>query len=62
MFTQGQLLFAVFFVVVFIIAMIYSYRKDIKLHRKYYKGSYIILLGFFVFIGFLFFIKGYLKH
>jgi len=62
MFSQGQLIFAAFFVVVFIIAMIYSYRKDIKLHRKFYKGSYIILLGFFVFIGFLFFIKGYLKH
>ncbi|RZK05188.1 MAG: hypothetical protein EOO46_16065 [Flavobacterium sp.] len=62
MFTQGQLLFAAFFVVIFIIAMIYSYRKDLKLHRKFYKGSYIILLGFFVFIGFLFFIKGYLKH
>lgn len=62
MFTQGQLLFAAFFVVVFIIAMIYSYRKDLKLHRKFYKGSYMILLGFFVFIGFLFFIKGYLKH
>lgn len=62
MFTQGQLLFAAFFVVIFIIAMIYSYRKDLKLHRKFYKGSYMILLGFFVFIGFLFFIKGYLKH
>lgn len=62
MFTQGQLLFAAFFVVIFIIAMIYSYRKDFKLHRKFYKGSYMILLGFFVFIGFLFFIKGYLKH
>jgi len=62
MFTQGQLIFAAFFVVLFIIAMIYSYRKDLKLHRKFYKGSYIILIGFFVFIGFLFFIKGYLKH
>jgi hypothetical protein len=62
MFSQGQLLFAAFFVVIFIIAMIYSYRKDFKLHRKFYKGSYIILLGFFAFIGFLFFIKGYLKH
>ncbi len=61
MFTQGQLVFAGFFVVIFIVAMIYSYRKDLKLHKKFYKGSYIIFLGFIVFIGFLFFIKGYLK-
>lgn len=62
MFTQGQLVFAGFFVVIFIVAMIYSYRKDLKLHKKFYKGSYIILLGFIVFIGFLFLIKGYLKN
>ena len=62
MFTSGQLLFAAFFVVLFVVAMIYAYRKDLKLHKQYYKGSYLILLGFIVFIGFLFFIKGYLKH
>lgn len=62
MFTQGQLVFAVFFVIIFIVAMVYSYRKDFKLHKKFYKGSYIILLGFIVFIVFLFLIKGYLKH
>lgn len=62
MFSQGQLIFAACFVIVFIAAMIYSYRKDVHLHQKFYKGSYIILLGFIVFIGFLFAIKGYLKH
>lgn len=62
MFTQGQWIFAGFFVVAFIIAMVYSYRKDIVLHRKFYKGNYKVLLGFLLFIGFLFIIKIYLKH
>ena len=57
MFTEGQWLFAGFFVVAFIIAMVYSYRKDTALHRKFYKGNYKILLGFLIFIGFLFVIK-----
>lgn len=61
MFTQGQWMFAAFFVVVFLIAMIYSYRKDILLHKRFYKGSYWILIGFLIFIAILFFIKYYLK-
>lgn len=61
MFTTGQWVFAGFFVVVFIIAMIYVYRKDLALHKKYYKGSYRILLAFLGFIGILFFIKYFVK-
>ncbi len=61
MFSQGQLIFAAFFVVAFIILMIFSYRKDIKLHRKYYKGSIFILIGFIIFIILLFALKTYLK-
>ncbi len=61
MFSQGQLLFAIFFVIAFVVLMIFSYRKDIKLHRKYYKGSLYILLGFIVFIVLLFALKIYLQ-
>jgi len=57
MFSQGQLYFAGFFIVVFTIAMIYVYRKDLPLHKKYYKGSYWILLAFLTFIGALFIVK-----
>jgi len=57
LFTPGQLIFAVCFIVVFVIAMIYVYRKDLALHKKYYKGSYWILLAFMVFIAALFVIK-----
>lgn len=61
MFSQGQLIFAGIFLLVFIVVMIYSYRKDLKLHRKYYKGSIFILLGFILFLGILFVIKMYLR-
>ncbi|SHI39055.1 hypothetical protein SAMN04488096_101408 [Mesonia phycicola] len=61
MFTQGQWIFTGFFVVAFICAITYSYRKDIKLHKKYYKGSLLILGGFILFIGILFVIKTFLR-
>lgn len=50
MFTSGQLIFAAFFVIVFVAAMIYSYRKDLKLHQRHYKGSLRVLLVFILFI------------
>jgi len=62
MFSTGQLIFAFLFVIVFIGIMIISYRKDKKLHKKYYKGSIWILVGFIVFVIFLFFLKGWLNH
>lgn len=61
MFSTGQLYFALFFVIVFVAAMIYVYRKDMQLHKRYYKGSYRVLIGFLLFIVILFFIKFYLK-
>lgn len=61
MFSQGQLFFAGFFVVAFVIIITISYRKDLKLHKKYYRGSLFVLLGFLIFIGFLFVIKNFLR-
>ncbi|MDI5899370.1 hypothetical protein [Flavobacterium yafengii] len=62
MFSQGQLVFAGLFLVAFIIAAIYAYRKDIKIHKEFYKGNYKILIGFGIFIGILFFIKVLFKR
>ncbi len=45
MFSKGQLIFAAFFALVFIGFMIWSYRKDIKLHKYYYKNVWIVALG-----------------
>ncbi|OYQ46058.1 hypothetical protein CHX27_05165 [Flavobacterium aurantiibacter] len=62
MFTTGQLIFAALFVVCFTIVMVVMYRKDLALHKMYYRGNYKILLGFFAFIAILFLFKFYMKH
>lgn len=62
MFTTGKIIFAIAFVIVFSILMIYMYRKDMKLHQKYYKGSTLIFIAFIAFVGLLFLIKLYLKN
>ena len=62
MFTQGQWIFAGFFLVAFITLMVFSYRKDFKLHKQYYKGSIWILVVFLLFIVSLFLIKKFMKE
>lgn len=62
MFSQGQIIFASIFVVAFVIIMIIMYKKDLQLHKFYYKGSLWVLIAFLAFIGLLFAIKGILKH
>lgn len=61
MFSTGQWIFAAFFFVAFVTAIIYSYRKDLPLHKKYYKGSLYVLGGFILFIIFLLVIKEFLQ-
>lgn len=61
MFSTGQMVFAALFFVAFVAVIIYSYRKDIALHRKYYRGSLYVLAGFILFIILLFVIKVYLR-
>ena len=60
-FTTGRIIFMIFFIVSFIALMIYSYRKDIKSHERYYKGAGKkviiyggIIIAVFVAIRFLF--------
>lgn len=50
MFSQGQLIFGILFVIVFAVIIFRSYRKDAALDKKYYKGSLWILLIFISFI------------
>lgn len=49
MFSKGQLIFAAFFVVAFILLMILSYQKDAKNHQLFYKGT-AKKVGFWMFI------------
>ncbi|RZJ67575.1 MAG: hypothetical protein EOO50_04635 [Flavobacterium sp.] len=62
MFSQGQWIFAGLFLVAFIIAAIFVYRRDSGLHKQVYKGSYRVLIAFLLFVAALFIIKIYLKH
>jgi len=61
MFTTGQIYFAIFFIIAFVITMILVYRKDLKVLKPFYKGTYTIFIGFIIFIGLLFLIKFLMK-
>jgi len=50
MFSSGQKLFALFFIMAFAAVLVWSYRKDIKLHKIYYKKVWVVALGIIVVI------------
>lgn len=50
MFSQGQLIFAILFVVIFVFVIVKSYQKDASLDKTYYKGALWILMIFIAFI------------
>jgi hypothetical protein len=50
MFSTGQWVFAVLFLVSFVGIAIFVYRKDAKIHQQHYKGSYKVVWGFIKFI------------
>lgn len=60
MFSTGQWIFMGFFILVFVGVMLYAYRKDLKLHQKHYKGSFLVFVGFIFFIFLLFLLKNVL--
>lgn len=57
MFSTGQLIFGILFFIAFVIVIAFQYRKDLKIHRKYYKGNLWVLLAFIGFIGMIAAIK-----
>lgn len=61
MFSTGQIYFALFFIIAFVITLILVYRKDLKILEPFYKGTYTIFIGFIIFIGLLFLIKFLMK-
>ncbi|AUC83882.1 hypothetical protein CW731_00630 [Polaribacter sp. ALD11] len=54
-FTTGRIIFMIFFILAFIALMIYSYRKDIKNHERYYKnaGKKVLIYGSLIIIVFV---------
>jgi len=57
MLSKGQIIFAIIFAIIFCIILIFAYRKDLELHKRYYKGTFWILLAFISFIAFIAAIK-----
>jgi len=51
MFSKGQLVFGAFFIIAFLLLMIWSYRKDIKVHKKHYKNTFIIIIAVFLILA-----------
>lgn len=50
-FTQGQIVFLLFFLVVFIAAGAWAYLRDRDSNTRYYQGSWRILLGIIVILA-----------
>lgn len=57
MFSNGQITFGILFALAFILVLFYAYRKDLNLHKRYYKGSVWILIAFIAFLLFIVAIK-----
>ena len=57
MFSKGQIVFAIVFAISFVIIVTIAYRKDSKIHKKYYRGNLWVLLAFISFIGLIAMIK-----
>jgi len=53
--TTGHWIFAGIFMTAFIAYLVWSYRKDLNLHKIHYSGSFYVLIGI-VLILFLFYI------
>ncbi|ARV07475.1 hypothetical protein BTO04_12590 [Polaribacter sp. SA4-10] len=54
-FTTGRIIFMIFFIIAFLALMIWSYRKDLKNHERYYKGAgkKVIIYGGLIVIIFM---------
>ncbi len=62
MFSTGQLIFAILFIIAFSLVITFTYKKDKKLHSKNYKGVKWIGIIFVIFLLILFYIKYLLKN
>lgn len=61
-FTTGRITFSVLFVIVFVLAMVFSYKKDAINNKKYYKyAPLFVAIGILVTLGLLFLSKYLIK-
>lgn len=50
MFTTGRIIFVCLFIIIFIIGMLFAYRKDLKSIKHQYSGIYLMFLFISVFL------------
>jgi len=62
MFSTGQIIFGIIFAICFLIAIVYMYKEDLKIHKTHYKGTKWVVIAFFGFIALLFLLKAFLKQ
>jgi uncharacterized membrane protein len=62
MFSTGQIIFALAFILVFVFVTVRMYRKDRKWQRQHYKGAGWVLVLFIAFISLLLFLKYILRE
>ena len=62
MFSNGQIVFAILFIVIFGVIISFSYKKDKDLHLKNYRGVKWVGISFLIFLVILFCIKYLLKN
>jgi hypothetical membrane protein len=56
MFTPGRIVFTIAFMLIFSAVIVYSYRKDIKVNKQHFGGSFWILLTIVLIFSALFLI------
>jgi len=61
MFSKGQIIFGIIFFVVFAVIIGITYKRDLKLHKQFYKGIIWMLIAFIGFILFISAIKFFFK-
>ena len=57
MFSKGQFIFAIIFIISFTIVIIFSYKKDLNFLKNTYKGVRWVLVGVIIFFLMLIFLK-----
>ncbi len=62
MFSNGQIIFAALFAIVFVTVIVFMYKKDKKVHSQNYKGVKWVGILFIIFLAILFSIKYLLKN
>jgi len=62
MFSKGQIIFGILFAITFIIVLIFAYRKDLEIRKRYYKGSFWVLLAFIAFLLLIASIKSFFTN